>query len=295
MRYAPVKMLFALLAIAFLCSGIAHADEKEVLAKIGKKTITSADLEMLISFYPESQRTLIRSNPENRDAFIKDLVTIMVVSDAAKKKGYEKNRAIRKQAQLIKDQLLANAYLTKEIIEKVKVGDKEAEEYYEKNKKIFEKPEQVRARHILIVVKQGTGDDEKKEAKKKAEEILDRVRKGEDFAKLAGEFSDDPGSKQKGGDLGFFPRNSMIAEFDKAAFALEPGGVSGIVETSYGYHIIKVEEKKKAEIPPYETIKEEVKALALQAAKQERVSRFIDKCFKDAGVKFYLKPAEKKE
>lgn len=295
MRYAPVKMLFALLIVAFLCSGIAYADEKEVLAKIGKKTITSADLEMIISFYPENQRTLIRNSPENREAFIKDLVTIMVVSDVAKKKGYEKNRAIRKQAQIMKDQLLAHAYLSKEIIEKVTVSDKEAEDYYGKNKKVFEKPERVRARHILILVKQGAGDDEKKAAKKKAEGLLDRVRKGEDFAKLAGEFSDDPGSKQKGGDLGFFQRNSMIPEFDKAAFALEPGGISGIVETSFGYHIIKVEEKKKAEIPPYETIKEEVRTLALQAAKQERVSRFIDKSFKDAGVKFFLKPAEKKE
>ncbi len=295
MRYAPIKMLLALLAVAFLCSGIAHADEKEVLAKIGKKTITSADLEMIISFYPENQQTLIRNSPENREAFIKDLVTIMVVSNVAKKKGYEKNRAIRKQAQIMKDQLLAHAYLSKEIIEKVTVSDKEAEDYYGKNKKVFEKPERVRARHILILVKQGAGDDEKKAAKKKAEGLLDRVRKGEDFAKLAGEFSDDPGSKQKGGDLGFFQRNSMIPEFDKAAFALEPGGISGIVETSFGYHIIKVEEKKKAEIPPYETIKEEVRTLALQAAKQERVSRFIDKSFKDAGVKFYLKPAEKKE
>jgi peptidyl-prolyl cis-trans isomerase C len=212
MRYAPVKMLFALLAAAFLCSGIAHADEKEVLAKIGKKTITSADLEMIISFYPENQRALIRNSPEDRDAFIKDLVTITVVSDVAKKKGYEKNRAIRKQAQLMKDQLLAHVYLSKEIIEKVKVSDKEAENYYEKNKKVFEKPEQVRARHILIVVKQGTGDNGKKAAKKKAEEILDRVRKGEDFAKLAGEFSDDLGSKQKGGDLGFWnPAESAVS------------------------------------------------------------------------------------
>jgi len=287
-------MLLALLIVASLCSGIARAAEKEVLAQIGKKAITRADLEMLIGFYPENQRALIRNSPENRDAFIKDLVTITVVSDVARKKGYEKKRTIRKQIQLIKDQWLANAYLTKEIIEKVKISDQEAEDYYGKNKKLFEKPEQARARHILIVVKQGAGDDVKKAAKKKAEEILERIKKGEDFAKLAGEFSDDPGSKQKGGDLGFFPRNSMIPEFDKAVFALEPGGVSGIVETSFGYHIIKVEEKKKAEIPPYETIKEDARAMALQTAKQERVSRFIDQSFKDAGVKFFLKPAEKK-
>jgi len=295
MKRASTKIVLALLLVAFSWPGIAHAEKKEVLARIGNKTITSADLEMLIGFYPEHQRALIRSNPENREAFIKDLVTIMVVSDEAKKKGYEKNKAIKRQVQLIKDQLLANAYLTKEIIEKVTVGDREVKDFYEKNKKVFEKPEQVRARHILIAVAQGAGDDVKAAAKKKAEEILGRIRKGEDFAKLAGEFSDDPGSKQKGGDLGFFPKNSMIPEFDKAAFALEPGGVSGVVETSFGYHIIKVEEKKKAETPPYETVKEEARRLALQTARQEQVSRFIDKSFKERGVKFFLKPAEKKQ
>jgi peptidyl-prolyl cis-trans isomerase C len=293
MKRASTKIVLALLIIVFSCSGIAHADKKEVLAQIGNKTITSADLEMLIGFYPEHQRALIRGNPENREAFIKDLVTIMVVSNAAKKKGYEKNKAIKRQVQLIKDQLLANAYLTKEIIEKVTVSDQDVQDFYGKNRKLFEKPEQARARHILVAVKQGAADDVKAAAKKKAEELLDRVRKGEDFAKLAGEFSDDPGSKQKGGDLGFFPKNSMIPEFDKAAFALEPGGISGVVETSFGYHIIKVEEKKKAELPPYETVKEEARSLALQAARQERVGRFIDKSFKEAGVKFYLKPAGK--
>jgi len=295
MRQTSVRALFTLLIAAFLFSGIAHAGEKEVLAKIGKRAITSADLEEIISYYPENQRTLIRTSPENRDAFVKDMVTIMVVSDAAKKKGYDKSRAFKRQIQLIRNQLLANAYLTKEILEKVTVSDKDAEEYYGKNRKVFERPEQLRARHILIAVKQSAGDDEKKAAKKKAEDILERIKKGEDFAKLALEFSDDPGSKQKGGDLGFFPKNSMIPAFDKAAFELEPGGVSGVVETSFGYHIIKAEEKKKSEIPPYEAVKEDAKALALQAARQERVGRFIDESFKKAGVKFFTKPAEKKD
>lgn len=295
MRHTPVKTLFALLIAAFLCSGTVHADEKEILAKIGKRTITSADLEEIISHYPENQRTLIRTSPENRDAFVKDLVTIMVVSDAAKKKGYDKSRAFKKQIQLIRDQLLATAYLTKEIFGNVTVSDKDAEDYYGKNRKVFERPEQLRARHILIAVRQDAGDDEKKTAKTKAEGILARIKKGEDFAKLAGEFSDDPGSKQKGGELGFFPKNSMIPPFDKAAFELEPGGVSGVVETSFGYHIIKAEEKKKAEIPPYDAVKEDAKALALQAAKQERLGRFIDQSFKKAGVKFFTTPAEKKD
>jgi parvulin-like peptidyl-prolyl isomerase len=83
-----------------------------------------------------------------------------------------------------------------------------------------------------------------KQQKTKAEEVLQRVRAGEDFAKLAKEFSTDPGSKEKGGDLGWFGAGSMVPEFEKAAFALKPGEVSELVETKFGYHIIKVDERK---------------------------------------------------
>ena len=158
----------------------------------------------------------------------------------------------------------------------------------------FEKPEQVHVRHILTLVKLGATDEEKAAARKKAEDLLERVRKGEDFARLAGDHSDDPLSKPKGGDIGFIARGVTVPAFDKTAFALEPGKVSGIVETPSRYHIIKVEEKKKAEITPYREIKEEVTARALQSAQQDKVNSFIEKSFKDSGVRFYNAAPDKK-
>ncbi|HJQ71108.1 MAG TPA: peptidylprolyl isomerase [Blastocatellia bacterium] len=132
--------------------------------------------------------------------------------------------------------------------------------YYEEHKNEYE---QVRARHILISTSpqeepppQAAGQDKdaadkkpkalsKDEARKKAESILARVRKGEDFAKLAGEFSDD-GSKETGGDLDYFSRGRMVPQFEQAAFSLKPGQVSDLVETQYGFHIIKVEDRRVA-------------------------------------------------
>ncbi len=292
-----VRICCLVVIAAFLLGGTAHAADqsgKEVLAQVGSKTITAADVDRLISFYPENQQAMIKSSPEGREAVLKNLVTIMAVADVARKKGYLKKKEIAQQLRLVQDEFLTKIYMEKEIISKVKITDQEAQQYYKNNLALFVRPEQIRARHILIAVKQGASEEDKKIARKKADDILDRIKKGDDFAKLASEYSDDIGSRPKGGDLGFFPKNVMIPEFEKAAFALEPGGLSNVVETSFGYHIIKVEEKKKAETPPYESIKEEVKSRALQTAQQEKVNSFIESSLKASGVKLYTGKAEKK-
>jgi len=143
----------------------------------------------------------------------------------------------------------------------MKVSDDVVEKFYKENQDRFKKPESVRASHILIVPEaldaekaKAMSDEEKKKASdgqkqialKKAQEILARLKGGEDFAKLASENSSCP-SKAKGGDLGTFARGNMVAEFEKSAFSLKSGEMSDIVETKFGYHIIKVSEKNNAE------------------------------------------------
>ena len=114
--------------------------------------------------------------------------------------------------------------------------------YYEDNKKSFY-TDTVTASHILLKTQDDEGKElsaeKKKEAKKKAEEALAKVKAGEDFSKVAKEYSQDS-SASSGGDLGTFGRNQMVTEFEDAAFAMKPGEISDIVETQYGYHIIKV-------------------------------------------------------
>src|SRR6266704_2821042 len=137
------------------------------------------------------------------------------------------------------------AYRPADFLSQVEVKDDDVAEYYALHREDkFTEPEQVRARHILMKVAADAGADAKAAARKKAEELLAKVKAGADFAALAKESSQDPGSGAKGGDLGLFPRGRMTPTFEEAAFALQAGGVSDVVETPFGFHVIKVEEHR---------------------------------------------------
>lgn len=148
----------------------------------------------------------------------------------------------------------------------VEVAAAEVQDYYDSHREQYEKPEEVRARHILIKFAPDAKEDEKAKARQRVEELLAKVKAGEDFAALATQSSQDEGSAAKGGDLGFFKRGQMVAPFEQAAFALEPGGVSDVVESPFGFHIIKVEEKHAAATQALEQVREQI----VTTLKQER-------------------------
>ena len=122
----------------------------------------------------------------------------------------------------------------------------------------FTTPEQVRARHLLVRIAPGANDDARAAARKKAEELHAKAKAGEDFATLAHKHSEDPGSASKGGDLGFFPRGRMVPEFEAVAFSLSAGELSDVVESPFGFHIIKVEEHRETQVQPLDAVREEI-------------------------------------
>lgn len=135
--------------------------------------------------------------------------------------------------------------------------------------------EQVRARHILIQVDKSAPMSEKSAALKKIKKVQAELKAGADFNELVKKYSDDPGSKERGGDLGFFSRSDMVPEFEKAAFSLNVGQVSEPVLTDFGYHIIKVEEKKAAKKLSYDEVKNDLKELLYQKAAQKRYESWL--------------------
>jgi peptidyl-prolyl cis-trans isomerase C len=179
---------------------------------------------------------------------------------------------------------------------KVTVAEEDAKKFYDENQKRFEMPEQVRASHLLIRPDPNADPNQAKAAAKaKIQDLLTKVKAGGDFAQLAKENSACP-SSANGGDLGFKPRGQWELAFEKAAFELQPGQISDIVETLYGYHIIKVTERKAASLMPFEQIKDRIINQLTQRKRSELASQYVQQLRTNAKIVYppgkEPKPAE---
>jgi peptidyl-prolyl cis-trans isomerase C len=207
--------------------------------------------------HPDALSEFTRYNPRFRargqqgmdERVRQQLGEIRILSEKARQEGLDKNPGVVLQLKYFPDAILREAFL-KDLQAKSLVSDEEIQTFYRKHQEDFD---QVKARHILFTTRppqnpqtgESTGPAPDPEAvRRKALEVLQRIKAGEDFAQLAKEYSDDPGSREQGGDLGYFGRGQMTPKFEQAAFDLKPGQVSDLVETPFGFHIIKVEERR---------------------------------------------------
>jgi peptidyl-prolyl cis-trans isomerase C len=295
------KFFLVILAVTVLFVQISHAEEVDpVFAKAGDYVIKKSDIERITSYYAPDKKKFLEDNPKQKVVLVKRILEVKVVADVARKEGFDKSPVIAEQLGLIVNNFLASEYISKDVAKDVTVTDKEVAQYYEINKDKFSVPKQVHARHILIKAASSATDEEKKKAKAKAEEILEQLKKGGDFAKLAGEFSEDTSTKTQGGDLGYFGPNKMVKLFEDAAFALKPGEISGVVETPFGYHIIMIEDVKETTIKPLAEVKNKLTEQLITEIKKEKGSAFLNKALKEAGAEVYEdsiigQPAKKAE
>lgn len=263
-----IKILLLISLVLLLTVGCATSDE-EIVAKVGDKVITYGQLNELYSVYTAAMPNMDIKEQEMKEVVLDDMVRIEVIKQYLLENNIEVESAeIEKEFNSYMEDVNSNP-ATKEFFERNNISEafvkeyiigsylydlkfyetvtadiednqeSDAIEYYNNNKEKFT---QLRASHILV------------NKKKEAQKILDKIKAGEDFADLAKEYSID-GSAQNGGDLDYFPKGRMVKPFEDAAFALEIGEVSDIVETEFGFHIIKLTDKR---IDDFEGIKDHV-------------------------------------
>jgi peptidyl-prolyl cis-trans isomerase C len=163
-----------------------------------------------------------------------------------------------------------------EVVSKIAVQDADVSAFYQQNLARFKQGESVHASHVLIAVKPDATPAEKTQARGTAQAALKQIRGGADFAEVARTRSQDPGSAPGGGDLGFFPQGQMAPAFEEAAFKLKPGAVSGVVETQFGFHIIKVHERRPPRTAPLAEVGGQIKEFLEQGQRETKIEQFVE-------------------
>ncbi len=227
-----------------------------VVARVGGVTITEDDVKVALDeLGPTLPQRLDAA--EKRTYAIDYLIDLKIVAAQGAKEKLDDTADFKRRLDQTRDRLLMEALLTREGDKGV--SDEAMKKFYDDTVKTLKGAQEVKARHILL--------EDEGEAKK----ALDRLKKGEDFAKLAGELSKDPGSGKEGGDLGWFEKERMVPEFADAAFKLEKGQMSELVKSQFGFHIIKVDDKREKAPPAFDAVKDQLKRYMTQKAQQDYV------------------------
>jgi peptidyl-prolyl cis-trans isomerase C len=234
----------------------APVDPTKQVAKVDNVVITEEDVRVALE---ELSPTLpAQMSPEQRRTYTIDyLVDLKIVAAAANREKIAETPEFKRRLDQTRDRLMMEVLLTRE--GEKGATDEAMRKFYDDTVKTMKPTQEVRARHILV------------EKEDEAKAAVERLKKGEDFAKLAGELSKDPGSGKEGGDLGWFEKDRMVPEFAEAAFKLEKGGLSEIVKTQFGFHIIKVEDKRDRPAPTFDSVKEELRRYMVQKSQQDFV------------------------
>lgn len=287
------KTLVTIAALISFSAPFALADEiNPVLGKVGDFSIRATDLDRLIAAQPEQAQKQLQEKPELKSSLVRDLLLKKAIAMQARKDGYDKQPDYREKLSYLVDDFLAQEYLAKVVLADIKVSEDEMKKYYQEHEKDFLLTESVRARHIFIQLSAKVSDEEKAAARKKAEELLARLKKGEDFAKVALESSDDADTAKNGGELGLLtPGRTNSEEFEKAAFALKSGETSEIVQSPFGFHIIKADEKTEKRIATFAESKNYIEAVLKKELEQKKGEAFVAKIYRESGLEVFVDKA----
>jgi peptidyl-prolyl cis-trans isomerase C len=247
------RLVFYLLFIASIISGCGGRETAEVrkpknekiLVRLGKGVITIDDYKGELALLPANYRNNVNFQ---KDQFLEILINKYLLLQEAERKNLQNSENVKKLFKKVKEEIIIQEFIDREVSSKAGVSDSEIENYYRENQNNYVEPAKIRACHILV--------DSELVAKKVQEDL----KNGRDFAELAKEYSLDIPSKDKGGDLGYFSKGTFLPEFELACDKLNIGEISEVIKTELGYHIIKVLDKKEAEPKKLEEIKDDIKS-----------------------------------
>lgn len=228
-----------------------HAEEPTKLIELAGSAITNIDLDAEFERMPAENKASLLFRKDQMGFMVSSLMLRRELAKQAEAQGLAQDDRAQAALRLAKERVLSEIYLAK-FDESISLSpaalEQRAKEVYAADAKRFAIPAKVRASHILLL----NGDG----AKEKAQAVLDQIRAGKNFEDLAKENSADPGSAAKGGDLGMFGKGQMVKPFEDAAFSLKVGEVSDLVQSQFGYHIIKVTEFKDADKQPFQEVRD---------------------------------------
>ena len=232
----------------------AHA--KKVVAKMGDKVVTVGEIEQELARIPPQFASNF-ADPKRKEQYIQNMIDRQVFAVEAKNHGYMNKPEVKEKIDSYVERVLYSDFM-KSLSDKIVITPEEIKAYYEANKESFAAPEKIKARHILV------------KTEEEAKTVKDELTKGGNWDELAKKYSTDKSNASRGGDLGLFPRGRMVPEFDEVAFSLPLNEISNPVKTQFGYHLIKVEEKKAAELQTLEQVEKSVTG-KIQNEKREKM------------------------
>jgi len=269
MKKIAIGLVLTLALIS--CSKKGVEQKGPFLAKVGNTTITQADYDREFQALPEYAQQLF-AGEQGKEKFLNEITNKEMLYQEALKKGLDKTPDFQKKLEDFKKITLVTELFEKEVMAKAKVSDQEVKDYYDKHKEELVPTTQIKASHILVK----TEDEAKK--------VLERLKKGEKFADIAKAVSIDKGSAVNGGDLGYFSKGQMVPEFEKAAASLKIGELSMPVKTQFGYHIIKVTDKKKGAPVEFDKIKGMISQKLSAEKQKEAFDQYINELKKNYKV-----------
>jgi len=261
--HALLVCALGLIAVALLLAlpiGPARSQDDPVVAKVNGVEVRQSDLAMAEEDMGQQAQAL--TGDARRDYLVAYVTDVILAAKAAEAKKVQDQGEFKSRIAFIRNKLLMETLLQAE--GKAAVTDQAMKKVYDEAVTQMGSEQEVRARHILVPT----------EAEAKA--ILAEIKKGTDFAELAKQKSKDPGAAAEGGDLGYFAKEQMVPEFAEAAYKMEKGQLSDPVKTQFGWHIIKVEDKRTKPVPEFDKVKDQIETFVMRKAQSEFIAKLRD-------------------